>query len=206
MTGRQYSSYVTARRAGPWSVVALSVLGICFRFGTSALAGPVGFALTRDGRPVATIVLAKEPTAAAEFAAAELKYHIRKITGATLPVVTDETPVTGSRILVGESAATRALGLRSESFKPLERLVCFSGTTLILMGRDESRATSASSKSNPTWVPGKFGHGFRFDGQHNFIAVAASTRTRRVRSFHDYTLSEGGGCTASVRRSFLSIL
>jgi len=58
MTERHYSSYVTARRAGPWSVVALSVLGICFRFGTSALAGPVGFALTRDGRPVATIVLA----------------------------------------------------------------------------------------------------------------------------------------------------
>lgn len=132
------------------------------------------FPLAAQGKPVATIVIAKEPTAAAEFAAAELKYHIRKITGATLPVVTDEAPVSGPRILVGESDATRAIGLRSDSFKPLERLVRFSKDTLILMGRDQSRATSAAAKSNPTWVPAKFGHGFQFDGMHNVITVAES--------------------------------
>ena len=161
MTERHYSSYVTARRAGPWSVVALSVLGICFRFGTSAFAGPVGFALTRDGRPIATIVLAKEPTAAAEFAAAELKYHIRKITGATLPIVTDETPVTGPRILVDESAATRSLGLRSDAFKPLERLVRFSKDTLVPGGMKQGvpfyanfcRIMRSPTQTLLTWTP-----------------------------------------------------
>ena len=118
----------------------LSLLALSLGTGTAALAKPAGFALAREGKPVATIVVAKEATPAADLAAAELKYHIRKITGATLPIVTDETPVTGPRILVDESAATRSLGLRSDAFKPLERLVRFSKDTLILIGRDESRA------------------------------------------------------------------
>ena len=74
------------------------------------------FRVAREGEPEATIVVAKRAPAAADFAAAELQEHVRIITGATLPIATDESEVKGRRILVGESAATRALKLRP-SFK-----------------------------------------------------------------------------------------
>lgn len=93
--------------------------------------------LTREGRPAATIVLAAEPTKAAQFAAHELQYHIKLITGAELPIRADDAPADAVRILVGESAATRALGLTSESFLPEEYLIRFLPDALVLIGRDK---------------------------------------------------------------------
>jgi len=139
----------------------LSLLALSLGTGTAALAKPAGFALAREGKPVATIVVAKEATPAADLAAAELKYHIRKITGATLPIVTDETPVTGPRILVDESAATRSLGLRSDAFKPLERLVRSSKDTLVPGGMKQGvpfyanfcRIMRSPTQTLLTWTP-----------------------------------------------------
>ena len=37
--------------------------------------------LAQDGKPVATIVIAKEATRAAQFAAYELRWHLKQITG-----------------------------------------------------------------------------------------------------------------------------
>ncbi len=93
--------------------------------------------LVRDGKPAATIVLAKTPTRAAQFAAAELRWHVQKITGAELPLATDADKVTGTRILVGESAGTRTLGLRSADFKVQEYLIRYLPGALVLMGRDK---------------------------------------------------------------------
>ncbi len=45
--------------------------------------------IVRDGKPVATIVIAQNPSVAADFAAMELQQYIKKITGALLPVATD---------------------------------------------------------------------------------------------------------------------
>jgi len=55
----------------------------------SALKGREHAALTlvQDGHPVANIVIGEKASRAAQFAAAELQYHIEKITGARLPVV-----------------------------------------------------------------------------------------------------------------------
>jgi hypothetical protein len=93
--------------------------------------------LVRGGVPTATIVVAASPTQAAQLAAAELQYHVRKITGATLPIATDQSQRTGARILVGQSAATLALGLRSEDFQSQEYLIKFLPDTLVLLGRDK---------------------------------------------------------------------
>ena len=43
--------------------------------------------LLRDGQPAATIVIAQTVSHIPWFAATELQYHIKTITGATLPVV-----------------------------------------------------------------------------------------------------------------------
>lgn len=92
--------------------------------------------LVENGQATASIVLAAEPTRAAQFASAELQYHIEKMTGATLPMISDTDPAPERAILVGESAATRALGLANDDFQPQEYVVSFRPDALVLMGRD----------------------------------------------------------------------
>jgi len=93
--------------------------------------------LTKDGVSAATIVIGKEASRSAQLAAVELQYHIEKISGAKLPVVSDAEAVKGVRILVGASKATQALGLSNRDFKTQEYLIRFLPDTLILMGKDK---------------------------------------------------------------------
>lgn len=94
------------------------------------------FTLARNGQAACTIVVAEHPTPAAQLAALELQSHVLKVTGAELPIRNDAGTVSGSRILVGESAATRALGFSGAAFAPQEYLIAFRPETLILIGRD----------------------------------------------------------------------
>ncbi len=92
--------------------------------------------LVRDGQPRATIVLSRRPRAAAQLAALELRHYIRKISGAELKIVREPTEVDGVRILVGESQATRALGLSNANLQSQEYVIRTTDHALILMGRD----------------------------------------------------------------------
>lgn len=111
--------------------------------------------LVEDGEATASIVLAGEPTRAAQFAAAELQYHVEKMTGAMLPMISDTDPEPERAILVGESAATRALGLKSADFEPQEYLVGFRPGALVLMGRDADDP-GAMDYQNASTFPGDF--------------------------------------------------
>ncbi|NLO75096.1 MAG: DUF4838 domain-containing protein [candidate division WS1 bacterium] len=93
--------------------------------------------LVRDGQPAATLVLAEYPTRAAQMGAFELQHHVKLITGATLPLVREPAPVSGTRILVGESRATHRLGLRPDQFGEQEYLIQFRPGALVLLGRDK---------------------------------------------------------------------
>ncbi|MGQ9592104.1 MAG: DUF4838 domain-containing protein, partial [Planctomycetota bacterium] len=99
-------------------------------------------ALVRDGRPVATVVLAAEPAENARVAAAELRTYIEKMTGAKLPLATDEAPPPGPLVLVGASRLTaeipglkvpsgRTKDLREEGFA-----IRTHGNRLVLAGND----------------------------------------------------------------------
>lgn len=147
-------------------------------------------ALTKDGKPNATIVVAAQPSYAALVAAQELQEHIRVISGAVLPLAGDDAPVQGIRILVGESRATRELGLKNSDFLPQEYLIQFMPDKLVLMGRDADseegkRAagkfsqkvyfgdggvlvpnTNISIRTRGTvkWADGKFGKAMSFEG------------------------------------------
>ena len=117
--------------------------------------------LVEEGRPAATIVIAKKaddsttaiPRAfvSAEHeqmvrswsrspadAAKELQTYIRKISGAELEILTDDQPVQGTLILVCQSKYTRDMGLTNDSFGPQEYLIRADRDRLVLMGRDES--------------------------------------------------------------------
>ena len=111
--------------------VVLSVMAMASAHGQSEIS------MVREGKPLATIVIGRTPTKSAQLAVAELQYHVEKITGTRLPVASDDAPVGGTRILVGASEATHALGLRNEDFKPQEYLIRCKPGSIVLMGRDE---------------------------------------------------------------------
>ena len=121
-----------------------------------------GITITQDGTPRATIVIARdalgaptEPpmanlsadvsaTTTNKFAAAalDLQVYVEKISGAKLPIVSDEKDPGGTIILIGKSLLTQSMnekipsGLtrsrREESF-----LVLCKGDRLLLAGNDE---------------------------------------------------------------------
>ncbi|MGD0089952.1 MAG: DUF4838 domain-containing protein [Planctomycetota bacterium] len=95
--------------------------------------------LVENGRANCAIILAKNPTRAAQFAAYELQWHLKKMTGVEVNIGSEDGKVPGkwTRILVGESHDTQDLGLHSADFKPQEYLIRFAPEQLILMGRDK---------------------------------------------------------------------
>ncbi|MDD5707589.1 MAG: DUF4838 domain-containing protein [Kiritimatiellae bacterium] len=152
------------------AVIAANLLSVHAGWGRSESDAGLRLELTREGQPAASIVIASDASRIARLAAAELQYHIAKISGATLPV--EETRGDGQtrdhsarpRILVGESDATRALGFRSADFKHQEYLVHFAPNTVVLIGRD---------KPDPGVVNHATGQGFpdMFDEQGTMYAT-----------------------------------
>ncbi|GMU54095.1 MAG: hypothetical protein AMXMBFR33_32410 [Candidatus Xenobia bacterium] len=98
-----------------------------------------GLVLTEDGQPRATIVLAAAPSEKARLAAQELQTYVRKISGATLPVTTDDQPLSGNLVLVGPSRLADSVEIpsglsnarREEGFV----IVC-TAARLLLAGND----------------------------------------------------------------------
>ena len=97
---------------------------------------PSTFVLTRQGKPACMIVVSENPTPAARLAAFEFQYHVLKMTGAELPIRTDNEKPIGPRVLIGGSAATRDMGFKGADFGRQEYLIGFRPETLILIGRD----------------------------------------------------------------------
>ncbi len=120
-----------------WTVLeAALLLGCMATLAPQALSETLAITLAKDGAPTASIVVAQSPAPAAKLAALEVQYHVRKTTGAVLPIRTDAAEVTGVRILVGESAATTEVGFKGEDFAPQEYLIQFLPDTIVLIGRD----------------------------------------------------------------------
>ena len=134
-----------------WSIAALATTVAM----SSTAAPDRAFTLVKDGKPTATIVIAKEADKAARFGAHELQYFVKRMTGAELPLVTDEATVEGSRILVGESEDTRKLGLMTPALMSQEYMIQrISGDALVLMGKDspDKRDIVYSYMSNPNAI------------------------------------------------------
>ena len=118
-----------------WLLVGCCMLVACM---PNAVAEDPSLALVRNGEAAATVVVAKDADKAARFAVAELRHFVKLITGAELPLVTDDQAVAGRRILVGGSEQTRMLGLRSQDFATQEYLIRLAAPdTLVLMGKDK---------------------------------------------------------------------
>ena len=116
-----------------------------------ACAAPREMPLVVDGQPRATIVIAAEAAAApgeqpstnAAVAAAEFTHYIERMTGAALPIVTDEqAPEAGPLVLIGRSRLTDAIdGLdiptgRTKTLRDEGFVILCDGERLVLAGND----------------------------------------------------------------------
>jgi hypothetical protein len=102
-----------------------------------AASAEVTVTLARDGQPAATIALANQPTRAAQFAAGELQWHLKQITGGEFRVVKEDEPITGVAILVGDSQRVRALRIQPDRMPKQEYVIHFTRDALVLAGRDQ---------------------------------------------------------------------
>ncbi len=92
--------------------------------------------LVKNGKPGAVIILGENASAPARLGAYEIQYHVKKITGAELPIAKEAPSGTGTRIFVGESPGTLRNGLKNADFKKQEYLVRIKGNDIFLLGFD----------------------------------------------------------------------
>jgi len=111
--------------------------------------------LVKDSKAVSSIVIAPKPTKGAQFAALELQYHIKKITGVTIPVTSKIETVTGMPVFVGESPETIKLGLKNKDFGNQEYLLEVDKDKIILMGKDAEDYAKVDYYNHSTF-PGQY--------------------------------------------------
>lgn len=92
--------------------------------------------IVRADQAEASIVIASNPTPAAQLAALELQTCFREITGVTVPIRADNDDLEGATILVGESALTRTMGLSSDKLGEHEYLIELRERAIVLLGHD----------------------------------------------------------------------
>jgi len=145
---------------------------------TFASAG-FAFPLAKDGKPQATIVVAKAATQPAkdddaakkvQTAAADLQQYVRKISGAELPIVADDARPEGPLVLVGRSRLTDEMHIEIPSgLTPARKeegfVVRAAGDRLLLAGNDagpyhgtEYATYDLLERLGVRWfMPGEFG-------------------------------------------------
>jgi len=113
------------------------VLTLIFPF-TLERAVSAEFAITRDGKPTATIVIAATPTPIVTLGAEELQRHVLLITGATLPIKHDSEKIDGPRVLVGPSLLIDQNGLQESQFKDQEYIIRVTENEIVLAGKEQA--------------------------------------------------------------------
>ncbi len=110
--------------------------------GSLTIANGAPLTLVENGQPRATIVVSAQAGDKVKAAAGDLQLYLRKMSGATLPIATDDREPAGPLVLVGRSKLTDGMkvaipfGLtfarREEGFTIVRR-----GQRLVLAGNDE---------------------------------------------------------------------
>lgn len=108
---------------------------------TAAAACSAAAALTLcdGGRPLAVIVTADKPSATVRYAVEELNRHLETMAGVALPVVGESQLPAGDtrpRVLVGDTAESKAGGLETAGLEPELTVVRCAGNRLFLVGGD----------------------------------------------------------------------
>jgi hypothetical protein len=106
--------------------------------------------LVQDGQPVSVIVVGDNPMPSQQAAARDLQYHLKKMTGAVVPIIAEkdlgETQAT--LILVGQSNLLKSKGIDTTTLEPETMIVKTLDGTLILAGEDAGSRKQPFSSNN----------------------------------------------------------
>lgn len=113
-------------------VAAITLLG-------AVASGAAGITLIQEGRPVAVVVTAGQPSDVVRYAVAELNLHLEAMAGTVLPVASEEALAEDDprpRVLVGDTRESRKAGLDTATVEPEETVVRCARDRLFLIGGD----------------------------------------------------------------------
>lgn len=144
--------------------------------------------LVADGRPRAVIILAKTPSPSSRLAAGVLQEHLRQMSGATVPIVSEDevSGETSSRqgwIFVGEGRLSLAMGLSASGLGPGGMLMEAKGERLALLGPDlrTPSDTDGTLHAVVSFLEDKLGVRYLWPGELG--KVVPRTKTIVVRDF-----------------------
>jgi len=114
---------------------AIVSIAVCWLHG---LVAGAELTLTRDGQPAAAIILDERPVRAAQFAAFELQWHVKAISGATLPILRGNAsaPEVHVKLYVGDGPRAQAIGLTQGAFQLQEYAIRSGANEIVLVGKD----------------------------------------------------------------------
>ena len=92
-----------------WRIIACGVI--------MGLLSSFGMELVKEGRPASEIVVAENAPEGTLLAARDLQFHLEKMSGAKISIVTPDKIQAKNLICVGESDETRKVGYRMPNFK-----------------------------------------------------------------------------------------
>jgi len=110
----------------------VAVVGV---FAASALHA---FDLVKDGKPSATVVIAADASKLITTAADDFIYHVKLMTGATLPITKDDQELAaGNRVYLGESKHTKELGIEVSKLPREGFRILTTDNALAIVGKDK---------------------------------------------------------------------
>ncbi len=106
--------------------------------------------LARNGKPLAIVVIADHPSLTASYAAEEFVAHIELAAGTKLELFKEsELPkADSSRIFIGDTAASRRLGIDTAALKPDEFVLRISHGDLYVVGKETPDANPTDEHNN----------------------------------------------------------
>jgi len=114
---------------------------------TAALAAT----LVENGQPRAVVVTAANPTPVVQFAVKELVDHVKLVSGASLPVLSEDALPPGDTrhlVLVGDGKLAAEMGATTAALAPESTLVQATETRLLLIGGDRGEYALVSKAEN----------------------------------------------------------
>jgi Domain of unknown function (DUF4838)/Glycosyl hydrolases family 2, sugar binding domain len=109
--------------------------------------------IATDGQPLATIIVPDDALPVVRFAAEELQYHVRRASGAELPILTEsKMPESGALVILGACHATVEAGITPESLEPNEWVGKLTDDRLYLAGDDSDGPAAWILHGNRTRV------------------------------------------------------
>lgn len=119
-------------------LLQLLLCGMCFAGLALAETSDIeSMHIVENGKPLACIVVPKEPLTTVQYAADQLQQHIELVTGAKLEIFSeDDAPDTGPQIYLGSSRHSKELGLDLQAYSKNAFQIKKVDNKLFLIGND----------------------------------------------------------------------